>query len=131
MKHFEGHSPLWNEWSLTPSMGPRLLYRPIRLTFRPEADRKPRGVVLPANQSRMATGQWPETIQSLTTQATRPSTGKSDSATEKDLISRSFKRTHAVPGGETGQTEIPTGQQQTEPESVGYSSQDTTLHEMR
>ena len=70
--------------------------------------------------------------QSQTPRRRAPSGSETDSdRAEMDLISRSFKRTSAVPGGESTQMEMTTGQRQPEPESVGYSSQDTTLHEMR
>ena len=48
--------------------------------------------------------------------------GKSDSATETDLITRSFKKTTEDPI----RTSTSYGQQRTEPDSSEYSSQDTT-----
>ena len=54
---------------------------------------------------------------------------ETDSATEMDLISKSFKQTPAQPLVRETQTDTPDNQQQTGLEAEGPSSQDTTLHE--
>ena len=56
---------------------------------------------------------------------------ETDSATEMDLISKSFKQTPALPLGRDTQVDAPRFLQQTGLEAEGSSSQDTTLHEMR
>ena len=56
---------------------------------------------------------------------------EADSATEIDLISKSFKRTPVIPLGSETQADVTTIQQQTGLEAEGSSSQDTTLLEMR
>ena len=56
---------------------------------------------------------------------------ETDSATEMDLISKSFKQTPAQPLVREAQTDTPGNQQQPGFEVEGPSSQDTTLHEMR
>ena len=55
---------------------------------------------------------------------------ETDSATGMDLISKSFKRTPAIPLGSETQVDVTTIQQQTGLEAEGSSSQDTTLLEM-
>ena len=55
---------------------------------------------------------------------------ESDSATEMDLITRSFKKT-AVPSQASGAVQPSSGQQQNEPDISEFSSQDTTLQELR
>ena len=56
---------------------------------------------------------------------------ETDSATEMDLITKSFKQTPAQPLDREIQTGAPDNQQQKGLEMEGPSSQDTTLHEMR
>ena len=56
---------------------------------------------------------------------------ETDSATEMDLITKSFKQTPPQPLVREVQTDTPGNQQQTGLEVEGPSSQDTTLHEMR
>ena len=56
---------------------------------------------------------------------------ETDSATEMDLITKSFKQTPAQPLDREIQTGAPDNQQQTGLQMEGPSSQDTTLHEMR
>ena len=55
---------------------------------------------------------------------------ESESATEMDLITRSFKKT-AVPLQTPGEVQPSSGQQQNEPDMSEFSSQDTTLKELR
>ena len=55
---------------------------------------------------------------------------ESDSATEMDLITRSFKKT-AVPSQASGEVQPSSGQQRNEPDISELSSQDTTLQELR
>ena len=56
---------------------------------------------------------------------------ETDSATEMDLISKSFKQTPVILQSGGIREEIEDTQQQAELGAEGYSSQDTTLHEMR
>ena len=56
---------------------------------------------------------------------------ETDSATEMDLISKSFKQTPVIPQSREIREETGGAQQQIELGAEGYSSQDTTLHEMR
>ena len=56
--------------------------------------------------------------------------GESDSATEMDLITKSFKRVSAPLTKGSDSTQTSSGQQQTEPDMSEFSSQDTTLQEM-
>ena len=56
---------------------------------------------------------------------------ETDSATEMDLISKSFKQTPALPLGRETQADTLSIQQQTGLEAEGSSSQDNTLHEKR
>ena len=55
----------------------------------------------------------------------------SDSATESDLITKSFKRVSVPLTKGSGSTQISSGQQQTETDTSEFSSQDTTLQEIR
>ena len=57
--------------------------------------------------------------------------GKSDSATEIDLITKSFKSVSAPHTKGSDSTQTSSGQQQTEPDMSEFSSQDTTLLEIR
>ena len=56
---------------------------------------------------------------------------ETNSATEMDLISKSFKQTPVIPQSREIREETGGAQQQIELGAEGYSSQDTTLHEMR
>ena len=56
---------------------------------------------------------------------------ETDSATEMDLISKSFKQTPVIPQSREIREETGGAQQQIELGAEWYSSQDTTLHEMR
>ena len=56
---------------------------------------------------------------------------ETDSATETDLITKSFKQTPVIPQRREIREETGDTQQQIELGAEGYSSQDTTLHEMR
>ena len=56
---------------------------------------------------------------------------ESDSATEMDLITKSFKQTPSQPLVGGVQADTPSSQQHIGPDAEGSSSQDTTLYEMR
>ena len=128
MRHSAGHFPPCSAWLLMLSESPLLPF--------PE----PRGVAehqcegLQVTQVQLSqTAMTLHQLQASMNYHLISSSyyGESDTATEMDLITRSFKKA-SVPGNEDpGCTPTSSGQQRTEPDSSEYSSQDTTLLAMR
>ena len=133
MRPFEDLSPLWKGWYLMLFADPRQPSHLAQLISNSGNSQTLRGRALSEPETN---SDRPGSAMNQLGSGTDDTGGssfyeESDSATEMDLISKSFKRTPALRLGSGTQEMVTTTQPQTRLEAEGSSSQDTTLLEIR